>query len=556
MVNKLINRLFLVTILFFCYSNTQASTFYNRFAASLRDAKNKLDKVLLSGNKEITVPYTRNITAAQASLLVQNIVNKAPKSRITADEYWKNNSVVLLRCTKVLYNEVHQQLLRVLQEIDKRLIYWQYQNEHQWQYFFSKNPLKWVTGKTQSEEIETNIEQLRAKQQELFILLGKLSVVDFNAYLIAFNDEKKAYAWIEAMLIMLATDKEEILSFSHSGNYGPLVMRLSHDLRKVNVFYQTTLSELVGTEMPYHIARNWVKYGLLLSGGYYAYNSPAVAEFIKSLPEKRQGMENSFYENIEVVKNLINETFFGGRSSQKKLSELIEDENGKSLLLHAETPQTVSIAVAEFLRGQNMKDEEINQHLAALDLRDPTLFANFFNEKVSNNLTGVTGPLSIPFAIRAGILYAQVLHMCTGSSLETAFIKILDQLDKESGGARNLALLAPAALGLGAGALGISKAYNWLSRYNYNSMRRSLIDISSLFVDQTKPLEDDEYGKMVYLLYNLKEKAKKELPTKDNIRSDFIKDLERVESRSFDVAAKRRIIKDMFKKYNFLGLVH
>jgi hypothetical protein len=83
----------------------------------------------------------------------------------------------------------------------------------------------------------------------------------------------------------------------------------------------------------------------------------------------------------------------------------------------------------------------------------------------------------------------------------------------------------------------------------------ALLEISSLFVDQTKPLDDFEYGKMIYLLYNLKEKAKKELPTKDNVRNDFIKDLERVESREFDSAAKRRIIKDMFKKYSFLGLV-
>ena len=59
---------------------------------------------------------------------------------------------------------------------------------------------------------------------------------------------------------------------------------------------------------------------------------------------------------------------------------------------------------------------------------------------------------------------------------------------------------------------------------------------------------------MVYLLYNLKKLAEKDLPQKNNIRADFLQDLENIESKEFDVAAKRRIVDDMFRKYSFLEL--
>lgn len=84
-------------------------------------------------------------------------------------------------------------------------------------------------------------------------------------------------------------------------------------------------------------------------------------------------------------------------------------------------------------------------------------------------------------------------------------------------------------------------------------MRRALLEINSLFVDQTKPLDDERYGKMIYLIYNLKRRARKDLSQKGNLQAEFLEDLERIESKEFDSAAKRRIIDDMFRKYSFLA---
>ena len=39
-----------------------------------------------------------------------------------------------------------------------------------------------------------------------------------------------------------------------------------------------------------------------------------------------------------------------------------------------------------------------------------------------------------------------------------------------------------------------------------------------------------------------------------NDRTDFINDLNRIELKEFNVAAKRAIVEDMFRKYSFLKL--
>ena len=130
-------------------------------------------------------------------------------------------------------------------------------------------------------------------------------------------------------------------------------------------------------------------------------------------------------------------------------------------------------------------------------------------------------------------------------------LEYLEKQQKQFSGVSKLVLLTPAVL---TGALAYA-GYQQATKKDYSQIRRALLDINSLFVDHTKPLEDERYGKMVYLLYNLKKLAEKDLPQKRNVRADFLQDLENIESKEFDVAAKRRIVDDMFRKYSFLGLI-
>jgi hypothetical protein len=114
-----------------------------------------------------------------------------------------------------------------------------------------------------------------------------------------------------------------------------------------------------------------------------------------------------------------------------------------------------------------------------------------------------------------------------------------------------LVLLIPAIIATG----GTYAAYQKLTAKNYAPLRRALVDINSLFIDPSQPLNDEQYGKMIYLVHMLKKRAEKELPLKKNLRADFIGDLEKIESPELSVASKRAVIEDMFKKYSFLGLI-
>ena len=258
--------------------NEQPSTMqniYSSVAARLSQAKNAAANLLFSDATQIeNVP--KGMTVAQAFLLVQQLIINKPKDDAALDKYWKTKSSLFLSCAKLLPEATEKQILKALQEIDRRLLYWFYQREHQWQYFFSKNPLKWVMGKSQDVEIETNIEQLQAKQDELFTRLGELSAIDWHQYLVAMNNYQAAYAWIEKLLNIVAGIKEESTAVVSSDNYGAIVIKLYEELKKVGAYASTALSSLEATAMPYHITRNWVKYGALMMAGRWAYNSPTV----------------------------------------------------------------------------------------------------------------------------------------------------------------------------------------------------------------------------------------------------------------------------------------
>src|SRR5438309_9734379 len=144
-------------------AGSQPSTMQNIYsgvATRLSQAKNAASNLLFP-NTPNTVNMPKAITVAQASSLVQKLINEKPKNGEALDKYWQSKSFLFLTSAKLLPAEIEKQIFKALQEIDKRLIYWLYQKEHQWQYFFGKNPLKWLTGKSQDVEIDTNIEQLQ-----------------------------------------------------------------------------------------------------------------------------------------------------------------------------------------------------------------------------------------------------------------------------------------------------------------------------------------------------------------------------------------------------------
>src|SRR5438445_10471751 len=151
-----------------------------------------------------------NIVSLQDALInVRKVIDNFPSGdSVAAQVYEEQQSYVLVKCARVLYDNARQQVLEALQEIDNRNAYWQYQKDHQWQYFLTKNPLKWITGKSQEEEIQNNLELLESHQGELYVLLGQLAECGNeydHGYKTSFlSDYKKGYEWIDDLLDLLS----------------------------------------------------------------------------------------------------------------------------------------------------------------------------------------------------------------------------------------------------------------------------------------------------------------------------------------------------------------
>ncbi len=486
---------------------------YKSVAAQVSQAKKSVADYFSSYVNEEEV-VSKKITIAQAIVLVQQIIDTQLRDETKMQEYWQVKSSIILRCAKILHEATTRKILKTLQEINKRLIYWLYQKEHQWQYFFGKNPLKWVMGKKQNEEIATNIEQLQHKQDELYIRLGELSSIDWHEYLMAFNNYQASYAWVGKLLSILSDKKEISVMSPYGDDYSAIAVQLKKELQKVNSLTETILLSLADTAVPHHIMRNWIRYGAFLVTSYLAYNSEFIAKLFspEAVISYQKSMAKYWQEElVPPAKNIMNKLFFRGTtdleraSLQKSLSNLLDKiaPEQKKMIMNAEKEGDL-VPLQDFFN--NMK--KAGWRLAAKD--DVAQIAVLLVELKLNQVTEASSVL------------------------------------------RNLLLLMPVYL------MGVSGYYGYqkFKKYDYTPIRLALLAINELFVNKAKSLDDLEYGKMIYLLYNIKEMAEKYLSVRDNVRDDFIHDLERIESREYDSAAKRRIIKDMFKKYNFLGMVY
>lgn len=532
-------------------------------------------------------PQVLNIVSLQDALInIRNVIANFPSDNpADAPMYEKNQSYILVRCAKVLYDNARQQVLAALQEIDNRKAYWQYQQDHQWQYFLTKNPLKWVTGKSQDEEIKTNLELLESHQGELHVLLGQLAEQG-NAYdqgykTLFLSDYKKGYEWIDSLLALLSRIKVSNYNIYENASFMARVMALKLKLEGVRYFKDDILLDIKETQVPSQIEQNWLKYGTLGLVLGYGYNVGGIEKLQKS---SRYIADEVNEYVVSPVQKLMAEVFIGENikdtykkdkllsKGQKPESE--DDEEKIITSLPTTQEDTLELAkqfVIDESKKYKIKPEDVKK--GAKSIQDITLdmdngdyssFQKFLEEIAHKGKLEVT--LMHPFKsvqkvsqfvtnrddyVKGTKFLYELQALSATAQTEKAFLKFITKQQKQFAGVSKLVLLTPAVL---TGMLAYA-GYQNLPTKNYSPIRRALLEINSLFVDQSKPLDDEHYGKMLYLLYKLKRLAEKDLPQRKNIRAEFLQDLENVESKEFDVAAKRRIIDDMFRKYSFLGLV-
>lgn len=448
------------------------------------------------------------------------ILNFSAHDDVAAQVYEKVEAVKLVQCAKVLYDNAREQILQALQEMDIRLAYWRYQKSHQWTYFLMKNPIKWFTGPHQDMEIEHNIEQLQSHQGELYVLLGQLAehgnVYDHELKTVFTANFIRAYAWIDELLVLLARIK---VTPENSDKISPFIARatlLKLKLTKVRNFKQDILAEMPETKIPAHFERNWLKYITTAFIFGYGYKNIGMQQIVDSF----ESVKKNFNEIIvNPVQNTVKDVF-GGAVGQD------------ALFVPQEYIDASKASMKQFVNKIGVAKEEADKIIKDIDTDTITSF-----HQMLNNLLYSWDP-------RAWIKFVH------GKTLLTDFLAARggERLQKQYVGLGKIAVLTPALL---SGWLAI-KGYQAFATKDYSPIRRALVDINSLFVDTTKSLDDERYGKMIYLVYDLKKQAGKMIPVVD--RADFIEDLHNIESKEFDVAAKRRIVDDMFRKYSFLKL--
>jgi hypothetical protein len=98
----------------------------------------------------------------------------------------------------------------------------------------------------------------------------------------------------------------------------------------------------------------------------------------------------------------------------------------------------------------------------------------------------------------------------------------------------------------------VTKTYQWATKKNYTPIRLALADVNALLIESTAQLDDHDYGKLVYLICKLRNKAKS---LKHALSSEFLADVAKLESKRYSAQTKRAIVENMFNKYVFLGRV-
>jgi hypothetical protein len=463
----------------------------------------------------------------EAIAYTDKIVEHTPSEAAAFERYEKEKSDGLVVCTKLLSDAARKQLLQALAEIDNRIAYWQYQKDHPWNYFVSKNPLKWFAGPAQEKEVIDNLELLETYQSELYTVLGNLAQRDADfvrGYKDLFlADYQRSYVWIDSVLEGLA----RIETVAQRISLNPFIARiklLQAQLESVPQFKNQLLSEIKETAIPSYLARNWLKSSMFLFALGYGYNKLSLEQLQQPFISVGKGVKENVVDPIQI---LVSDVFLGGADPQ---SNLLVSQSNLNVMYDSVKKflDTLSTKPGWFGGQPEITEERKQEILAEIKSGQSSKLQELSNELSGRKWANAKGLFSELFILQGG-----------------------ERGQRTVAGVGKIAFMTPAI----AFAWATYAGYKKLTEKNYGSLRRDLAEINDLFVDSSRPLDNEQYGKMLYMIYMLKQRAQKELPEKKNIRQDFIADLERLESRDLDLAAKYRIVDNMYKKYSFLGLI-
>ncbi len=517
--------------------------------------------------KQAIIVMTRAISAHKA--MIQD--NPSYKESDTWQE--RAYGMIVLQCSVVLTNMARTQFLMILDEVNNSLMYWKDQQQHPVKYFFYKSPIKWVKGKRQADEVASNIKKLEKLDYTIRVLLGKLIKHIYNFEVEGNLDT--TYAWLDSLLSILSSVGLGQDIHDKKSRFNRVAEKIQFKLTVVNQYKNTIMSKIESAVKPGHIARNWLLYMIAAFGAYQAHNfyitkkdliNESLARSItevqnlwgittkpiqrvrdiilgRSIPQASQG-ESILQKNAEEIsrilpgleekKEMLVTSLGEGPSAEEELEDLLTKSSGMFFGWNKEERDNILRDVKA--RKFSSLENTINETSRALNpLLKGKLELILFKLKYLNNALGITSDvvaLLPPIASSAQITIDLLAHFVESNALNMTLLTLIP------------------IFGVGVGA---NKLYHWMMERDYSSIRLSLLDINSLFIESTAPLSDYDYGKLIYLLQGLKVQSMRYLTNAD-MRADFLIDLAKLESNKFSVETKRSIVHNMFMKYPFLSL--
>jgi len=524
------------------------------------------------------------VTSARKSL----ILDYQPDS-IVIQEYEHVYCTVLLQSSVLLVKIARQQFLDVLDDVSYALRYWREQKNSPTKYFFRKSPLKIMFGKKQSQEIDDNIQKLEKLQFYVRSILGKMTKHIYSLEGKITVDE--CFNWVEQLLSIIGCLSNNSIQHTVEGDtdrFEHLVHLLRLQLKRVSYYESVLFQKVSSAHIPNHIARNWLFYVITIATLYkghncYIHNTEDIMKIISRCSTELVGLWENITNPIKDAWNTIFEdtSLILEKDIQDPLTEYQMQIQERLPRLDQEASYLTQLS--EQSGGINIKEQGLNR-LKGLSVRFSSYITPHLIEKAQNGefaelddlyaqlgfpmnatLKGDLGialaELKLDYPIEYASAVGRVLEATSNIIVPIAYSteRVLDLVNKFIDESKRSA--KPARLSLKLFTLipaffityGAKKAYNWATTTDYSPLRLALFEINSLFIESQAPLNDHDYGKLIYLLLGLKKKTLYYVPKKHNLQSDFLTDIAKLESQRFDVKTKRHIIKNMFNKYAFLS---
>jgi len=525
-------------------------------------------------------------------------------------EHKRVQCALLLRASVVLGDYVCEMLLDLLAIVGGHLSYWQKMNDHSSYYFFHKSPFKWTTRKNQQQEINDNIQLLYAIKKKYLETLGALTkhVQQFNEN--ATIDEH--YAWLGQYIMILQT----LYMRRHMADTidcGHAMSAMRQVLKNILPYKNHALLIVGKAKPPHHFVRNWMRYAIVLIGTGFAYKNrvlidtwigkEAQSQYKKSLCRAwREYFINPMkgaYDTIMISKEPKKLNIAGGIQEQEELIAqdkmlLAEQENQVQKYIE-DTEERRIIAcesIEEDLRQKceagQITIEEKEEILCDIQKDDVGSYQQFVNDlpKLSNIRWSDTSWFESTIEVAAAqsiwnllqfILFSDAQKVVNdtrsivGHALKTLTnvdealvvsrktllycVDLLDsELKKNQMTLRFTALIPAMVTGWSMYKL-TSKFYLWLTRCNYSVIRNIVFQIYAMLVEFHGDMNNECYGKLIFLLYKLKYAVLAQISQK-SIKREFLRDIEMLSWHHYTTEEKRLLINNMRWKYDFLSPVY